>query len=328
MPKGYHHLTCDQRCQIYALLKSGLSHASIARQLNIHRSTLTREIHRNSGKSGYRYKQAHEKATTRRHKASAVARKMTPPLLWIIERKLTHEQWSPDQISGWLGRRGGLSVSHEWIYQHIWGDKKAGGTLWTHLRRRGKKYNRRGAKTAGRGLIPGRTDIDKRPQIVEEKTRIGDWEGDTIIGKNHKGAIFSCVDRMSKFTKLSLLPDKCAKSVESACERVLWPIAEHIKTITFDNGKEFAGHARIDKMLGSSTYFAKPYHSWQRGLNEHTNGLVRQYFPKGTDFSKLTPGEVQKVEDKLNNRPRKILNYKTPREVFSNGSKKTVALQC
>ena len=316
MPKGYRHLTYDKRCQIYALLKSGHAKTEIAQLLGVHRSTITRELKRNTGGKGYRYLQAQEKASARRAAASGAPRKMKPGLVREIEEKLTQGQWSPDQISGWLKRQGRAFVSCERIYRHIWKDKKNGGELWRHLRHSGKKYNRRKGKTSGRGLIPGRVDIAERPAIAQEKRRIGDWEGDAIIGRSLKGAILTHVDRTSKYTKLAILPDRSAASVQKACDASLLPIAHKIETITYDNGKEFAGHAQIAARLGAHIYFAKPYHAWERGLNEHTNGLVRQYFPKGSGFSTLTPAEVQRVEDKLNARPRKALGYKTPSEVF------------
>lgn len=316
MPKGYRHLTYDKRCQIYALLKSGWAKAEVARQIGVHRSTITKELKRNTGRKGYRYIQAQEKASARRVAASAAPRKMKPGLVREIEEKLTQEQWSPDQISGWLRRRGQACVSRERIYRHIWKDKRNGGGLWRCLRHNGKKYNKRKGKNSGRGLIPGRVDIAERPAIAAEKCRIGDWEGDTIIGRSPKGAIMTHVDRKSKYTKLAILPDKSAASVQKASDASLLPIAHKIETITYDNGKEFAGHAQIAAKLGAHIYFAKPYHSWERGLNEHTNGLVRQYFPKGSDFSTLATADVQRVEDKLNSRPRKVLGYKTPSEVF------------
>jgi len=316
MPKGYRHLTYDKRCQIYALLKSGHAKTEIAELLGVHRSTITKELKRNTGGKGYRYLQAQEKASARRAAASGAPRKMKPGLVREIEEKLRQDQWSPEQISGWLKRQGRAFVSCERIYRHIWKDKSNGGDLWRHLRHSGKKYNRRKGKTSGRGLIPGRVDIAERPAIAAENRRIGDWEGDAIIGRSLKGAILTHVDRTSKYTKLAILPDRSAASVQKACDASLLPIAHKIETITYDNGKEFAGHAQIAARLGAQIYFAKPYHAWERGLNEHTNGLVRQYFPKGSDFSTLTPADVQRVEDKLNARPRKILGYKTPSEVF------------
>src|SRR5271170_1408834 len=243
-------------------------------------------------------------------------RHVKPELVTLIEEKLMQEQWSPDQISGWLAKNGDRSISHERIYQHVWEDKKNGGNLYVQLRHHGKKYNKRKGKTSGRGLIPNRVDIDQRPAIVAEKSRIGDWEADTIIGAGHQGAIMSHVERKSKYTKLAKLPDNSANSVVKASRRILLPLASRVETITYDNGKEFASHAEIVAALGAKSYFAKPYHSWERGLNEHTNGLVRQYFPKGTDFSTLSNADVQRVENKLNSRPRKILGYQTPREVF------------
>jgi IS30 family transposase len=316
MLKGYRHLTYDKRCQIYALLKSGHPKTEIAELLGVHRSTIARELKRNRGRRGYRCLQAQEKASARRAAASGAPRKMKPGLIREIEEKLTQDQWSPDQISGWLKRQGRAFVSCERIYQHIWKDKKNGGELWRHLRHSAKKYNRRKGKNSGRGLIPGRVDIAERPAIAQEKRRIGDWEGDAIVDRSLKRAILTHVDRKSKYAKLAILRDRSAASVQKACDASLLPIAHKIETITYDNGKEFAGHAQIAARLGAQIYFAKPYHAWERGLNEHTNGLIRQYFPKGSDFSTLTPADVQRVEDKLNARPRKVLGYKTPSEVF------------
>ena len=225
MPEGYLHLTCEQRCQIYALLQSGHSQAHIARQIGVDPSTISRELVRNTGARGYRFKQAHEKASQRREEASDKPRKMTPDLVELIEEKLTQEQWSPDQISGRLAKDGVAFVSHERIYQHVWKDKKDGGMLYLHLRHSGKKYNRRKGKNSGRGLIPNRVDIDQRPPIVAAKSRIGDWEADTIIGANHKGVVMSHVERTSKYTKLAKL-HKNADSVLQACARVLLPLAD------------------------------------------------------------------------------------------------------
>ena len=189
MPEGYLHLTCEQRCQICALLQSGHSQAHIARTIGVDPSTISRELVRNTGARGYRFKQAHEKALQRRKEASDKPRKMTPDLVALVEEKLTQEQWSPDQISGRLAQDGVACISHERIYQHVWKDKKDGGKLYLHLRHSGKKYNKRKGKNSGRGLIPNRVDIDQRPAVVGAKSRIGDWEADTIIGANHRGAV-------------------------------------------------------------------------------------------------------------------------------------------
>lgn len=321
---AYCHLTNDERSQIYALLSIGATQKQIAVQLNKSRSTISREISRNSGGRGYRPKQAQEKADARRHVASSERKKMKDELLEVIREKLLLD-WSPEQISGWLGRAG-VEISHESIYLHVWDDKHQGGTLYTHLRHAGKKYNRRGSGKAGRGCIPNRVDIDERPVAVERKERLGDWEGDTVIGANHQGAILTLVDRKSKLSLIVNLKSKTSEAVNNALserfDRLLeeYPrfesLEQIVRTITFDNGKEFSAHEAITQVLSAPCYFAKPYHSWERGLNEHTNGLLRQYYRKKTDFTNLSDKKTQWIEDRLNDRPRKVLSYMTPREVF------------
>lgn len=246
---------------------------------------------------------------------------MTVETIKIITEKL-HVQWSPEQIAGFLKKEGyPQAVSTETIYQYIWGDKKNGGTLYKHLRHSGKKYNKRRSSKAGRGCIPNRVGIEERPEIVEAKSRLGDWELDTIIGKGHKGAIVSMVERASKYTKLGKVLRKTAQEVREKTVSKLSSVKEFVFTLTSDNGKEFAEHEQIAKDLNSSFFFANPYHSWERGLNEHTNGLVRQYFPKSISFDEVTQEQLDEVEFLLNNRPRKALNYSTPTEVFHELSK-------
>jgi transposase, IS30 family len=329
MPEGYHHLTRDQRCQFYTLKKRGDSISVIANELGVHRSTIYREQKRNTGKRGYRFKQAHEKALERRRIASCQKRKMTRTTISIIKEKLGL-QWSPVQISGWLKKQvGTTAVSHEMIYQYVWMDKHKGGSLYKEFRHSGKKYNKRSKKTAGRGCIPNRVDIDERPAIVEEKTRLGDWELDTIIGTGQSGAIVSMVERASKRTMLVKTSGKTAQEVTNALLFRLSPIKEFVYTLTADNGKEFANHRQVSESLDTGFYFAKPYHSWERGLNEHTNGLVRQYFPKSKRFDEMSADELMEVEILLNNRPRKVLEFCTPIEVFDRLSAEliNVALQ-
>ena len=241
---------------------------------------------------------------------------MLPSTIKLVE-KLLRRQWSPEQIAGWLKKQcGSKTVSHQTIYQHIWWDKKNGGELYRELRHRGKKYNKKGKATSGRGHIPNRVDIDERPKEVEEKLRLGDWELDTIIGKAHSGAIVSMVERRTKLTKLALVPNKTATGVKEAIIKKLIPLKNFVLTLTADNGKEFAQHVEVREKLDAGFYFAKPYQSWQRGLNEHTNGLVRQYYPKSKLFNEISEEDLMKVEEILNKRPRKVLNYATPLEVF------------
>jgi len=326
---GYKHLTTELRCQIYAFQSIGMTQKDIAVHLAVSASTICRELKRNTGKKSYRHKQANDMAVARRRNASSRAKKMTPVLIQLIVEKLV-EKWSPEQISGVL-RSSNISISHESIYRHIWADKKAGGSLYTNLRRQGKKYNHRGTKRAGRGCIPNRVDIQQRPKIVELKTRAGDWEGDTIIGAQQQGVILSLVDRKTKFTLLAKMKGKYAEQVPALIMRCFERLPKKTRghSITFDNGKEFSQHVQITKTTGLLCYFATPYHSWERGLNEHTNGLVRQYCPKGSNLTHYSDQDIQFVEDQLNNRPRKVLEYRTPREAFL-GIKRPqkIALQC
>jgi len=329
MPKSYHHLIRDQRSQIYALKSNGLEQQDIAAHLGVHPSTISRELNRNRGERAYRFHQADTFATERRAAASSEPKRMIPGVVKIIEEKI-QEKWSPEQISGRLKLEEGICISHESIYQHVWADKQQGGKLYTHLRHSGKKYNKRSSDKAGRGCIPNRIDIKERPAVVEEKSRLGDWEGDLIIGAKHQGAILSIVDRKSKFTLLGKLKNKAAdgvvKATKDCFDRLSDPI---VHTIAYDNGKEFSSHELISELLDAQCYFATPYHSWERGLNEHTNGLVRQYLPKSTDLSAVTAKEIQKIENALNDRPRKILSYWTPKEMRQEIPKLTRAvLRC
>ena len=315
MADGYHHLTYGSRCQIYALKKSGLSIRGVARALEVSASTVSRELHRNGGRRGYRMKQAQRFSESRRRFASSRPRKLTEALWGRIEGKLCL-QWSPQQIAGRLRLQGGASVGKTWIYRQVWKDRSNGGTLYRNLRRRGKKANRRGRCGAGRGVIPGRVDIVERPAVVESKRRVGDWELDTIIGARHRGALVSMVDRCLKFTFLRGVERKTSSAVGGAVLACLRPVSALAHTLTADNGKEFSGHREVAAGLSAGFYFATPYHSWERGLNEHTNGLVRQYFPKATDFTGVGEARVRQVQDLLNGRPRRALGYRTPAEVF------------
>jgi IS30 family transposase len=314
--KTYKQLTYEQRCQIYALSKTGMSQNKIAKQLKVSQSTISREFSRNTGKRGYRFKQAQTSTDTRRLVACK-AIKMTTALITLIESKLT-TKWSPEQVSGWLREDQGIDISHETIYQHIGSDKKSGGYLFQHLRRKGKAYQSRSKdKQAGRGFIKNRISIDERPHVVDDKSRMGDWEIDLVIGKGHSGALVTIVERKTSFTVSTRVDDKSAKTVTAATIALLAPFKGAVLTITADNGKEFAYHEKMTESLKCDVYFADPYCSWQRGLNENTNGLLRQYWPKSTDFKKVSQSAVQDVIVNLNDRPRKKLNYKTPAKLMA-----------
>lgn len=327
---AYKQLTQEQRYFIYQLNKIGFNQSEIASEIGVNKSTVSRELKRNTGGRGYRPQQAQNKAIKRRLSA-AKAIKMTQPTTDLIEDKLV-EQWSPEQVSGWLYTEHKISLSHERIYQHIWQNKHQGGDLYQHLRRQGKKYQKRGSNgKQSRGQIKDRISIDDRPQVVDDKKRVGDWEIDTVIGKGHSGALVTIVERKTMYTLIARVYGKCADWVTQATIKLLEPFIDRTHSITADNGKEFAYHKEITQALETAFYFAHPYHSWERGLNENTNGLIRQYFPKNTDFKTVDDEDVYNVMQKLNNRPRKSLGFKTPLQMmqksFSRSDISCVALQ-
>ena len=311
----YKQLTENQRSQIYALKKVLNSQQAIADVIGVNQATISRELSRNQGKKGYRHKQAHKLCNKRRLSASR-ATKMTHDLIAMIRNKLKRK-WSPDQISGWLLRAKDIKISHESIYRYIWADKRSGGNLFIYLRRQGKAYKYRGSSQAGRGHIKNSVSISQRPSIVDYKKRIGDWEIDLVIGKHHSGALVTIVERATSFSVSKRIDSKAADIVTAATISLLSPYKDAVHTITADNGKEFAYHDQVTAALGARVYFADPYSSWQRGLNENTNGLLRQWWPKDTDFKQISQLEVANALADLNDRPRKKLNYKTPADLMA-----------
>lgn len=309
---SYRQLTREQRYQIHILIKEGYKQPQIALRLGFHKSTISRELRRNCGAHGYFPKQAHLMARRRQQHSHGPR---IPLETWQQIERLLREQWSPEQISWRLQLEGQRTVSHERIYLYIYADKRRGGLLHLHLRSQKKQRKRYGGYVR-RGQIPNRIGIEQRPAIVTSKRRFGDWEADTIIGARHQGAILSLVERKSKLTRLYKLESKAASEVKDRIIAVLAPLAARVHTITVDNGKEFVLHEEITAALQAPIYFSHPYAAWERGLNENTNGLVRQYFPKKCDFTRITGTQVWQVEQLLNNRPRKTLGYRTPNEVF------------
>jgi IS30 family transposase len=245
----------------------------------------------------------------------AKAARRISPKAWSWVKRLLHEDWSPEQISLWLASEMHISISHEWIYQFVLQDKRQGGRLYRHLRCQKQRRKRYGSYSR-RGCIANQVSIDDRPEIVDQRLRIGDWEADTIIGKGHSGAIVSLTERKSRLTLIAKVARKSATEVKQAIVRLLKPVTDAVHTLTSDNGREFAYHEQIASELDLDFYFAHPYSSWERGANENANGLIRQYFPKHRDFSDITDKEIKAVMDKLNNRPRKCLGMKTPNQVF------------
>jgi IS30 family transposase len=311
----YTQLTQEQRYQIYVLLKAGLNQTGIAHFIKVHKSTVSRELRRNRGLKGYRPKQAHQFALNRRKKARYRIEAST----WILIEALIRQDWSPEQVSDWLRENYGLQISHEWIYQYILTDKHAGGDLHRHLRCQKKRRKRYGSYDR-RGKLKNRVSIDERPAIVDTRQRLGDWEVDTIIGKGHRHAIVSLTERKSRLALLRKVERKTAQAVANAVIELLKSVPVRTHTITADNGREFADHERIACDLRADVYFAHPYSSWERATNENMNGLIRQYFPKKRNFATITEQEIEFVMERLNNRPRKCLGFKSPNQVFFNHS--------
>ena len=308
-------LSSHEREVISQGLHAGESDQEIAEQLGRHRTTIWRERNRNSGEHGYFGWQAHALAQQRRRRRPLVRKMQRPKVLNFVRKKLK-ALWAPEQIAGHLRRvcRGDRKrcVSHQTIYIWIRHDPER-WTCWEKCLRGGgphKKYRGPGISNA--------VMLAHRPAIVNRRGRYGDWEGDTVLGKRQQGCLVTHVDRKSGYLLAAVLPDRCADTVNKASAKLFGKLpARRRKTLTLDRGSEFSGHKELAQRTGLKVYFADPYAPWQRGTNENTNRLLRQYFPKGTDFRKVTQRQVQKAVHALNHRPRKRLNYKTPHEVFT-----------
>ena len=289
-------------------MKAGHNITQIADLLSRSKSTISRELRRNTGSRGYRPKQACELSRLRAQ-GSRNASLVAP---WVKEQAtaLLELQWSPEQIAG------KLPVSHETLYQYVYADKASGGKLWKNLRCQKQKRKRYASGLDRRGQIPNRRPLSERPLHIEGRKQVGHWECDTVIGANHKQAIVTVVERKSGYAVIAKVSNKTSDLVGAAIIRVLKPFEARVKTLTYDNGKEFCGHAEIDQALGSTGYFARPFASWERGSNENFNGLLRQYVPKKRPMADITDEEIRMIENRLNNRPRKRLGFKTPAEVF------------
>ncbi len=306
------HITYEQRHTISCMLKQGYKQTEIGVVLGKSKSVISREIHRNKDLRSGEYKSdlAQKKYRQRQDEKNKHIR-FTDSIKCDVEA-LLEEDYSPEQIVGTLEKRGIPTVSHERIYQYIWEDKKQNGFLYTHLRRQGRHYRKRGSNKDSRGIIRDRVSIDQRPPIVEKKERFGDLEVDLIIGEHHKEAIVTINDRASGVLKMKKVASKESSIVANAINDLLVEWIPYIHTITSDNGKEFAAHEMVASELYVDYYFAHPYHSWERGANENLNGLIRQYIPKKTNFMNLTEEFIKSIEMKLNNRPRKRYDFETP----------------
>jgi transposase, IS30 family len=314
MPRPYHHLTYQQRCQILAWKETRLSQRGIAQRLQISQSTVSREIRRNASQGQYFPEKAHEQSLKRRSDLRRNCPSLTQQHIDYIHDKLMNEGWSLQQISGRIQKETGLTTSHQTLYRYIKADRSAGGKIYLKLIRKGKKYRYRQGKE--KQILKDRSDISKRPSVVDEKSRVGDWELDSIVGAGHRGGITTMVERKTRMVKMVLQERLKAESTKQGIIASLNPLKNWVLTLTSDNGTEFFHHQEMAKTLEADFYFARPHSPWQRGCNENTNGLIRRYFPKGTEFDRVTAEDIQRVEDLLNHRPRKCLGYRTPFEVF------------
>lgn len=304
----YKHLSREERYQIYSLMKAKHTPAQIARLLGRHRSTISREIERGHGQRGYRAEQACKKAQERSQGSRNAKRVQT--WVWPEVAFYLGVQWSPEQIAN------KLPISHETVYQHVYADKANGGKLHQGLRSQKPRRKRHLCGRDRRGQIADRRPIGDRPAHIEARKQVGHWEGDTVIGAGHSQAVVTLVERKSGYAKIIKVANKTAELVSQAIEDALKPVSARVKTLTVDNGKEFAYHQKVDAVLNIQTFFADPYCSWQRGSNENFNGLLRQYIPKKRRMQTVTDEELAMIENRLNHRPRKRLGFKTPHEVF------------
>jgi transposase, IS30 family len=311
------HLTQGQRYTIAVLKKEKRTQTYIAEQIGKDKSVVSRELARNSDNrcGAYKADLANRKCLERQRKKPKRIH-FTSTIKSLVEAYIVQD-YSPEQIAGLCKKEGIHCVSHERMYQYVWNDKRQGGELYKHLRTQGKQYRKRGSSKDKRGQIVGRVGIEKRPVIVDEKVRFGDIEIDLVIGEHHKQALLTIHDRLTGMIKIKKVESKESSRIEKAVIDALQNWSPYLHTITSDNGKEFANHAAIAASLNIDYFFARPYHSWERGANENSNGLIRQYFPKKSSFENITNQQIQDVENKLNNRPRKRFGFETPNYVYS-----------
>jgi IS30 family transposase len=311
----YHQLSTEERYEIAAMRRQHVGMAKMAEHLGRHRSTLYREVKRNQSAHDGRYRASHsvEKAGGRKRRSRRN---------WLYGRAefeaieaLIRQRLSPAQIVGRRQFEGQAVMSHETIYRWIWTDKRCGGTLWQSLRGARKQRRKRYGQYDSRGRLAGKKPIEQRPAVVANRSRIGDWEIDTIHGRG-KACVVTVVERKTGLVRIGPIRRATKELTLDRTVQVLWADRNRVKTITADNGTEFHSYLELEAILGTQVYFATPHHAWERGTNENTNGLIRQYLPKGTNLSRLTQQQCDRIAEHLNNRPRLRLGFKTPNEVF------------
>jgi IS30 family transposase len=306
----YHQITPAERYTLGVLRKQHFTNAEIARFLGRHRSTIGRELRRNCRQDGgYRPAVAQEKTNGRRRRSRRNSQFGSTE--WQLVHALLREKFSPEQISGWLKLLELLEISHQTIYRHIKQNRKRGGTLWEHLRQP-VRYRKRYGTPEKRGRLAGKRHISERPPVVEARAQIGHWEMDLVVGASDQHCIVTLVERVTGVTLIGKLRCRKAATVNKKVIELLLSHPTLFKTITVDNGPEFHGYEEIERATGVTIYFATPYASWERGTNENTNGLIRQYVPKRTSMRRLTHKRCDAIAAALNNRPRKRHGFRTP----------------
>lgn len=313
---SYHQITSEERYMISTYRMQGLCSAQIARRLGRHRSTISREVSRNQTVHDNRYRAAKaiEKASGRRSRSRRYCR--FTPQQWSIVCHLLKEQWSPEQVSGYLRRTGKLCISHETIYRYVWHDRWMGGQLYRHLRQSLKGRRKRYRAYSSRGMMLGKRRISERPEAVERRRQFGHWEIDTVLGSGAKDCVVTLVERKSGQVLIGKLRNKTSVGLSNRVIKMMRACSTPFKSITADNGTEFYDYKTIEDATNVKFYFANPYQSWERGTNENANGLIRQYIPKRTSMAKVTQNQCTAIAKKLNTRPRKRHNYRTPLEVL------------
>ncbi len=313
--RTYRQLTSGERNALSALKKQGCSRAEIARALGRHRSTIGRELRRNAKSDGwYRPGDAHDFARWRRSRSRR--NRQFGPAEWALVEACLQEQWSPEQISGWLKLWRLLSISHETIYRYVWEDRKRGGLLHLHLRCSSKKRRKGYGHYDSRGRLAGKRHISERPPGAENRSRIGHLEGDTVMGSGDTHCILTLVDRKTGHVMIGKLKSRTVKDTNRRAIALIKGAPRPVRTITVDHGTEFHGYKQIETATHSRFYFATPYHSWERGTSENTNGLIRQYLPKKKSMAHISQRTCSRIAHKLNTRPRKRLGFQTPLECY------------
>lgn len=313
----YHQITFAERYTLGLLRQRGASPAIIARLLGRHRSTISREVRRNRAHSDATYRPQLADWYARGRRSRSRRNRRFTAAAWARVQALLREDWSPEQVAGWLRRRGELAISHETIYRYIWADKRRGGTLHQHLRGARKRFRKRYGSYDSRGRLAGKRPITARPAAAEQRTEVGHWEGDTLLGAGQAGpCVLSLVERKTGYLVLGKLQRRCSTEVNRRARGLIVAQPRAVQTITVDNGTEFHEYAALERATATRVYFATPHHAWERGTNENTNGLLRQYLPKRASMARLTQGECNRIAAKLNRRPRKRLGYRTPEECY------------